>query len=150
MRLLCLLALVGTLAVGAAPAQAGPAQKGLFVKKITITSVPDGPFSSTGRAFCPSGRAETPFATFLNGYPDGGVDLLVMKRFTCDDGSGTFDMVLFVQLRFAGGFTDNFRWLVTAGTGQYTGLQGFGTGTGATTNGVFLDRYAGYAGMEDS
>ena len=149
MRLLGLLALVGTLAVTAAPAQAAPARQGLFVKKLSITSVPDGPFTTTSRDLCPSGQAETPVAAVIGDYPDGGVDLLVTKRFTCDDGSGTFDMVLFVQLRFAGGFTDNFRWLITTGTGRYRDVQGFGTGVGTTTNGVFLDHYTGYAGTED-
>ena len=60
-----------------------------------------------------------------------------MKKFTCDDGSGTFEMTLHVQLKAVSGgtFENNFRWLISSGTGRYEDLEGFGTGVGITRDG---------------
>ena len=37
--------------------------------------------------------------------------------------------------------------MVTGGTGTYEDLQGFGTGAGFLTNGVFADHYFGRVGI---
>jgi hypothetical protein len=56
------------------------------------------------------------------------LDFTVPKRFTCDDGSGTFVVELVVHidpvLR-----TETFTWRVLRGTAAYIRLQGAGTGT---------------------
>ena len=149
MRPLRLLVLTGLLAVAAAgPVQAGPAQQATSLKKISITSAQEGAFSATGRQLCPSGQAETAFAAVSRTYPDGSLDLVVIKKFTCDDGSGTFELLLHVRLKFVspGTFENTFRWMISGGTGQYEDLEGFGTGFGASRNGELIDIYNGRVG----
>jgi hypothetical protein len=149
MRSLRLAFFAGLLAVAAvAPVQAGPVQHGTALKKISITSAPEGAFTATGRLLCPAGQASTPFVTVSRTYPDGSLDLMVEKRFTCDDGSGTFELVIHVRLKFVspGNFENNFRWLITGGTGQYENLEGFGTGFGTARDGELIDVYAGRLG----
>ena len=48
---------------------------------------------------------------------------MVGKSFACDDGSGSFDVVIYVAVR-PGAPRNNFRWLITHGTGPYDGLLG--------------------------
>ena len=146
MRLLSLLTLAVTLALATNTASAGPAQPPT-PHKISITSVPDGAFTATGHGLCAAGQASTPFAALARTFPDGSIDLDVNKTFVCDDGSGSFDMLLFVRLKLVNGqFTNNFRWMITNGTGAYEDLSGFGTGEGVTIEGQAIDRYAGRAG----
>jgi hypothetical protein len=146
MRLLSLLVLAVTLALATNTASAGPAQPPTPFK-ISITSVPDGPFTATGQGLCPSGQASTPFAAVARTFPDGSLDLDVNKTFVCDDGSGSFDMLLFVRLKLVDGqFTNNFRWMITNGTGAYEDLSGFGTGEGVAIDGQAIDLYTGRAG----
>ena len=79
-------------------------------------------------------------------FPDGSFDLDVNKTFVCDDGSGSFDMLLFVRLKMVNGqFTNNFRWMITNGTGAYEDLSGFGTGGGIPGDQP-LDFYTGRTG----
>jgi hypothetical protein len=129
LRLFALLALVGALAVITAVAQAGPIDQGVAAMKVSMTSVPGGPFTSEGHVLCPSGDDETPFAA-VRPHPNGNLGFLVIKKFTCDDGSGTVEMLLDVHsgLSPTGQSTNVFRWLVTGGTGAYADLEGFGTG----------------------
>jgi hypothetical protein len=146
MRLLGLLVLAVTLAVATNAASAGPALPPTPFK-ISITSLPDGAFTATGHGLCPSGEASTPFAAIARTFPDGSLDLDVNKTFVCDDGTGSFDMLLFVQLKLVNGqFTDNFRWMITNGTGAYEHFAGFGTGEGVTVDGQLIDQYTGRAG----
>lgn len=144
--MLSLLVLGVTLALATNAASAGPAAPPAPFK-ISITSVPDGVFTATGQGVCPSGQASTPFAALARTFPDGSIDLDVNKTFACDDGSGSFDMLLFVRLRMVNGqFTNNFRWMITNGTGAYADLSGFGTGEGVTIRGQALDLYTGRTG----
>lgn len=149
MRLLRLLVLAGMLAVAAvAPVQAGPAQA-TSLKKISITSAQEGAFTATGRLLCSAGLAETPFVTVSRTYTDGSLDLVVIKKFTCDDGSGTFEVLIHVRLTFVspGTFENNFRWTISGGTGLYEDLEGFGTGFGAVRDGELIDVYNGRVGQ---
>jgi hypothetical protein len=146
MRLFRLLTLTVVLGVAAvAPVQAGPAQQGSALKKVSITSAQEGAFTATGRVLCSAGQAETLFVAVSRTYPDGSLDLVVVKKFTCDDGTGTFELLVHVRLKFVspGTFENNFRWVVSGGTGQYEALEGFGTGVGATRNGELIDLYSG-------
>ena len=146
MRLLSLLVLAGTLALATNAALAGPAAPPTpFL--VSIRSVPDGAFTATGHSLCPSGRASTPFAALARTFPDGSLDIDVNKTFVCDDGTGSFDMLLFVRLKLINGqFTNNFRWMITNGTGAYEELAGSGTGEGVTVDGRALDLYTGRTG----
>lgn len=62
-----------------------------------------------------------------NGQSGQGVNFTSLKRFTCADGSGTFDVKLQVRLNKNG---DNFNWTITDGTGAYATLHGSGQGYG--------------------
>jgi hypothetical protein len=149
MRLFRFLVLVGTVAVVAGAAQAGSDQPLTPLKRISIESLQEGAFTATGRGICPAGQASTPFAAVSRTYPDGSLDLVVVKRFTCDDESGTFEMTLNVQLRVVspGTFENNFRWVISSGTGGYEDLEGFGTGGGLARNpGELVDFYIGRVG----
>ena len=53
-------------------------------------------------------------------------------------------MLLFVRLTLVNGqFSNNFRWMITNGTGAYEDLAGSGTGEGVS---IDLDRYTGRTG----
>jgi hypothetical protein len=140
MRLFSLLILAGTLAVLTASARAASVDEAPYTNKVSITSAVDGPFNATGQSICPSGQVATTYNFFL-GSVSNGFNLVVGKSFTCDDGSGTFDLVLYVEVR-PGAPRNNFRWLITHGTGQYEGLFGSGTGFGDSL-GDGLDHYTG-------
>jgi hypothetical protein len=116
-------------------ALAAPPAQATFLKHVEITSATDGPFTVSESAsgdLCPSGQTATTF-NFVTRSEPNRLDLLVGKHLTCDDGSGTVDLVLAVRLTDR----DNFMWTVTGGTGKYEDLQGNGTGTGRFTDGVF-------------
>ena len=91
----------------------------------------EGPFVATGAAVdegvvCGSGDVVTTF-TKAAGFQSGfAVNLTVGKKFTCDDGSGTFSAKLQVRINFAQGVA--FRWVITGGTGDYEDLHGEGSG----------------------
>ena len=148
MRLFHVLVLAGTVAVTATPVQAGSVQQANSLKKISITSAQEGAFTATGRLLCQAGQASTPFVAVSRTYPDGSLDLVVIKRFACDDGGGTFEMTLHVRLKFVspGIFDNTFRWMISDGTGLYEDLEGFGTGIGVHRNGENVDLYTGRVG----
>lgn len=139
MRVFSLLVLAGALAVAAASARAGSVEQAPLAEKVSITSAMDGPFNATGHSVCPAGHVATTYNFNVGSFPDG-FDLVVGKTFTCDDGSGTFDVVVTVQVRPQEA-RNNFRWMITDGTGQYDGLLGSGTGFGDSADG--LDHYTG-------
>jgi hypothetical protein len=138
------LVVVGALAVVTAVAQANQGgtadEEAPYAEKVSITSAVDGPFNATGRSLCPSGQVATTYNFFLGSLPDG-FNLVVGKSFTCDDQSGTFDVVIYVEVR-PGAPRNDFRWLVTHGTGRYEDLHGAGTGFGDSA-GDRLDHYTG-------
>jgi len=56
-------------------------------------------------------------------------------------------MLLFVRLKLVDGqFTNNFRWMITNGTGAYEDFAGSGSGEGVTIDGQAVDLYTGRAG----
>jgi hypothetical protein len=103
-----------------------------------VTFNPDGPnygdFDAAGAAvgddtICPSGTfvdTGIRFAGFQS--PRGVVQLQVLKTFTCDDGSGTFDVKMQIQANFDTGI-ESFRWVIMGGTGAYDSLRGSGSGS---------------------
>lgn len=130
-----------------ATVQAAPA---LAVHIDVETSIAEtgGPFTASGPAvdaglICPSGDTSDVFAK-ASGYQSstGGVSLIVVKEFTCDDASGAFLAKLEVRLDGRG---DHFRWNIVQGSGAYAALHGAGTGYGAPPEGDYdvLDVYDG-------
>ena len=78
---------------------------------------------------CPSGTFVDTAIRFA-GYQSnrGMVQLLVVKEFTCGDGSGTFVVKIQIQANFDTGI-ESFTWVVLGGTGDYGSLHGAGTGS---------------------
>ena len=133
--------LVAAVAAGSARAAVHPV---VIHVDTTLGPPPDffgsGPFKASA-PLCPSGTTADTFRTELGGDADGAA-VLVGKRFTCDDGSGSFEASLFVRVSFVSGA--RFVWVITRGTGSYQGLRGVGRGVGTfTPNGVF-DTYTGF------
>jgi hypothetical protein len=119
-----------------APVAAASPEQVTIVSHVTFN--PDGPnygdFDASGAAvdsdaICPSGTfvdTGIRFAGFQS--PRGVVQLQVGKTFTCDDGSGTFDVKMQIQADFDTGL-ESFRWVITGGTGAYDSLRGSGGGS---------------------
>jgi len=125
-----------TLLAIAAPVAARSPQGVTIVSHVTFN--PDGPnygdFAATGEAvdsgvICASGTFVDTGLRFA-GYQSnrGIIQLLVVKEFTCDDGSGTFVVKLQIQANFDTG-NESFSWVVLDGTGDYASLHGSGGGS---------------------
>ena len=88
-------------------------------------------FAASGAAVdaglvCPSGTVED-LSTKVSGPPAGAFSILnVIKRFDCDDASGSFDVRLVVRLDNATGET-TARWVAVAGTDAYSNLHANGS-----------------------
>jgi hypothetical protein len=84
-----------------------------------------GFFTATGGGICVLGTVYDSDIKVQN--PTGGNFriLRVLKQFTCDDGSGTFDVKLVVRLDLTTHKT-TANWNVVGGTGNYVGLRGNG------------------------
>ena len=95
----------------------------------TIDPTPD-PFTATGSAvdaglLCATGYQDE-LSFNVSGPPGGNFRILrVVKRFVCDDGSGTFDLRLVARLDFINHNTTG-HWNVIGGTGDYARLHGNG------------------------
>jgi hypothetical protein len=141
------------LIVSMAPAGATP-PSGLQIEN-PVTFDPNNPFPSTGPftasgpavddgTICGSGDSVDVFVKY-SGFnrASGDGNALIVKRFTCDDGSGDFLVKLQVKLYFDVG-TD-FRWVIVGGSGAYSDLHGSGEGVGVPNGppGYVLDLYAG-------
>lgn len=104
-----------------------------------------GPFTASGPAvdaglMCPSGDTVDLIGKFAGTQSPTGFNILVVKVFTCDDGSG--DFVVKMQVRFDRK-GDNFRWVVMDGTGEYERLHGTGDGSGFPFTGGVFDVFSG-------
>ena len=139
MRKLILIAAVAALFLGALPigvASATTPEQVTFEGPAFFAG-PDagtGFFTATGPAvdsgaMCPGGTVADMYtkAAPNMGQSPNGVNLQIVKEFTCDDDSGTFLIKLQVRI------TDYpiFNWVVVDGTGDYEGLKGNGDGYGA-------------------
>ena len=135
-RVLVLAVALVAIAAFAAPVSAASPQSVTIVSHVTFN--PDGPnygdFAATGPAvdsglICASGTFVDTAIRFAGFQSDRGtVQLLVVKEFTCDDGSGTFIVKLQIQANFDTGI-ESFTWVVLSGTGDYSGLHGSGKGS---------------------
>lgn len=101
-----------------------------------------GPFTATGGVVCPRGDTIDLTAKPAGFQSGTRLQLLVVKRFTCADGSGTFDLFLRVHLVFDP-FSDVANWTVVGGTGKYERLRGTGTLVGSPTPAGVLDALTG-------
>jgi hypothetical protein len=127
-----------------------PAQDVVFVVPTYFN--PDntsyGPFEATGGAvaagiICPAGETVDFGIPRVTGYENksGWINIFIIKKFTCDDGSGEFFVQLEVRLDARG---DNASWVIIGGTGDYEDLHGAGRLVGTYPEGVdVLDTYTG-------
>ena len=133
MRPLVLLAAVGALMLFAAPVHAtAPADVQIRIETtLPSEGFPFGPFTATGPV-CPSGETIDVFSRSAGFESGNRLQILVVKQFTCADGSGTFSVLFRVHLTFEP-FSNTFTWTVLDGTGAYARLHGSGSGFGTPT-----------------
>jgi hypothetical protein len=141
MRKLLILAAVAALflvVLPIGPAGATPPSAVEFVIETEFPPGPDpgpsfGPFVATGSAvddgiICETGDTIDVFGKASGFQSQTGVNFQIVKRFTCDDGSGEFLVKLQVRLDNKKG--NNFNWTVVGGNGAYEDLHGTGKGFG--------------------
>jgi hypothetical protein len=103
-------------------------------------------FTSTG-PLCPSGTVEDTVATVAGGHSgQPKIELLITTVYTCDDNSGTFDMLKHVFITFNpdGSFTNTGPVQILGGTGAYAGLIGHGVDNGATSGDTGFGQITGF------
>ena len=102
-------------------------------------------FTTTGGLLCPSGEAVTDGFVAGGGRQEKGTFTFhIIKTLTCDDGSGSFEMM--VEAAFVpplGGTRGGFSIVAGSGTGDYAGLMGAGRLIGEGTDVGILDHYTG-------
>lgn len=97
-------------------------------------------FTATG-PLCPSGTFFDDLVAGAFPHSDhaqtGGFNLIFRTTYTCNDGTGTFEMLKHVFISFAGdGFTNTGPVQILGGTGDYTNLKGHGVDNGVSTDGL--------------
>jgi hypothetical protein len=136
------------LALPLATVHAAPARAVHIEVETTIgaDNVSGGPFTASGPAvdaglICPTGDTIDLFEGAAGYQSQTGVNLFVVKEFSCPDGS-TFLVKLQVRLDGRG---DQFAWSSREGTGEAAHLHGAGMGYGAEAAGAYdvLDVYDG-------
>ena len=116
----------------------------------TINQTEPDPFTASGPAVdagavCASGLSEDLSVVIASNPPGGNTRILrVLKRFTCGDGTGTFDLSMTVQLDLVT-YETTALWRIIGGTGDYAGLRGNGSlvGTPIVPGSSILDVYDG-------
>jgi hypothetical protein len=145
MRRLLACAAIVTFGLATVPANATP-PTGTTIQIETALppggGAPGGPFMSTGGGTCSKGDTIDLFGHGAGSESSGRLQLLVLKRFTCADGSGTFDVLFRVHLVFDP-FSDVGTWTVVGGTGAYERLHGTGKLSAVPTEGGVLDTLEG-------
>jgi hypothetical protein len=106
---------------------------------------PVNTFTATG-PLCPSGTFVDTVATFGGqpGHPK--VNLRVTTVYTCDDGSGTFNMLkhVFVVGNPDGSFSNTGPAQILGGTGAYAGLIGHGVDNGSGSGDTAVGQITGW------
>jgi hypothetical protein len=128
-----LLAIVGLVASGSATAAD---QVPFTISEQINFATGDFTFTSTG-PLCASGTFADSVQAVGSGPNAPGANLLITTVYTCDDGSGTFDMLKHVFLTFNpdGSATNTGPVQLLGGTGAYANLIGHGVDNGSN-NGV--------------
>ena len=139
--------IVGILAavLGVVPAAAAPPQRTTF----TVVEQFDpgtGVFASDGSVVCASGTTSND--TSGSGFQsDRGGIFHVRKTITCNDGSGTFTLLIQARVGLNVGNMAFGPWVVLSGTGDYVDLHGRGTVTGSPLPGGISDLYVGWLAL---
>ena len=138
-RLGLAIGLLGALLVAPTSAAAAPV---VTTIRIVIVFEQSEEFTTTGGVLCPSGDAVTDpiFAAGFGRMGRGAGTFHLTKTLTCDDGSGTFQILVNVGPAWpgtVGGFS------VSGGTGAYANLRGGGSIIGTPTDVGINDLYTG-------
>jgi hypothetical protein len=104
-------------------------------------------FTTTG-PLCPSGTFEDSVATFAAGHSGlPKINLRITTVYTCDDGSGTFDMLKHVFISFNpedGSSTNTGPVQILGGTAAYSGLIGHGVDNGTASGNTGVGQITGW------
>jgi hypothetical protein len=127
--------------------EAGPVDLHIEVEEHFLDTTPE-PFTASGKAvdegmICPTGTVFESSIVYTN--TEGPFTLMdVVKQFDCDDGSGTFEISMNIELEKATSKT-TADWRVMGGTGAYSDLAGEGTlvGEPVVPNTIINDSYDG-------
>ena len=144
MRILRLGSTIGVLLAVLVAPTAGAAAPPSTVVTIDIVFGGSEDFTATGGVICESGTAVTD-PVFIAGFGrmgQGAGTFHLIKTLTCDDGSGSFQILVNAgsspnSVGTVGGFT------VVGGTGDYAGLRGGGSLVGTFTPDGIVDVYMG-------
>ena len=98
---------------------------------------------------CPSGTFEDDVTVFAFAHSDqarsGGINLLIHTRYTCADGSGTFDMVKHQFITFTeDGIMGSGPVQILGGTGVYEGIVGHGVDVGSAVGPIGVGTITGF------
>jgi hypothetical protein len=135
-----LCALVG----GVSPAQA--AQQVPFTITQQLSSTAADTFTATG-PLCPSGTFVDTVETVGGAQsPQPKIELLIRTVYTCDDGSGTFDLLdhVFLAINPDGSAANTGPVQILGGTGAYAGLLGHGEDVGSCTCSTGVGQITGW------
>jgi hypothetical protein len=116
---------VNTSGVFAAPPQ------GLHIEADEVVATSGEAFIASGPAVdsgtvCAGGTVDDVSVEAFGNQTGSKLTLHVLKRFNCEDGSGTFDIRLVVKLDLVTNYT-TASWVIVGGTGDYTSLHGNGS-----------------------
>lgn len=109
-----------------------------------MSAWPNGTFTASGSAvetgiICPTGMVFDDSVSSSGGQSPVLL-LFVHKHFTCDDGSGSFEMDLNVRIADSG---TTAQWRIVSGFGSLEGLSGEGYLTATLTENALYDTYFG-------
>lgn len=127
---LSLVTAVTAATLGTASAIASPQQTATFAVAGEFGS--PGSFTSHGSVVCANGSTSDEF--LATGFQsDRGIVLHDRKTISCDDGSGTFTLLVQGRTGFNEGDGTSGQWVVLEGTGDYVDLHGRGSFAGSYT-----------------
>jgi hypothetical protein len=127
-----------------APAQAAEQVPFTITEQINFETG-DFEFTATG-PLCASGTFEDTVAAVGGGHSgQPKIELLITTVYTCDDGSGTFDMLKHVFLEFSeDSSTSTGPVQILGGTDAYAGLIGHGVDNGTSTGPIGVGQITGW------
>lgn len=144
MRVLRLGSTIGLLATLLLAPAASAAPAPATTIRIDIVFGVSEDFTTTGGVLCESGTAVTDpvFAAGFGRMGRGAGTFHLIKTLTCEDGSGTFQIL--VNAGSAPGSSGTIGgFAVVGGTGDYAGLRGGGSLVGTYTDDGIIDVYTG-------
>jgi hypothetical protein len=130
---------------GVAPAQAAEQVPFTITEQINFATG-ESTFTATG-PLCPSGTFEDYVVTVAgahSGQPK--IELRIRTVYTCDDNSGTFDMLkhVFLTLNPDGSSTNTGPVQILGGTGANAGLIGHGVDNGTASGDTGVGQITGW------